>query len=93
MTNYAQHLKKLIDSVIAQGASDLHVSVGVPPIIRVSGNLTSLTSEQSLTEEDVLGLVTELLSPEHKERFLREREIDFSYAYADSARFRGNGYF
>lgn len=78
---------------MAQGASDLHLGVGVQPVIRVSGILTPLLSEPVYKKEDVEGFVGELLSPEHKGRFLEKQEIDFSYAHGTVARFRGNGYF
>ena len=92
MTDYKAKLTTLIESLIAQGASDLHLGVGVQPIMRVSGALTPLLSEALLTQEDMKGFISELLSPEHKKRFEATQEIDFSYSYGDKARFRGNGY-
>ena len=66
MPAYKQKLGSLIETVIAQGASDLHLGAGVQPIIRVSGALTPLLNEQPLTEEDMLGFLDELLTPEKK---------------------------
>lgn len=91
--DYKQKLIQLIEIVIAQGASDLHLGVGSPPVIRVSRVLTPLLSEPALTNDDVLGLLSEMLLPGFKEKFLKEQEVDFSYAYKDKVRFRGNGYF
>lgn len=91
--DYKAKLQSLIETLIAQGASDLHLGEGVTPVVRVSGRLTPLLSEPALTREDMLGIMTELMSKEYKERFLKTQEIDFSYGYADKARFRGNGYF
>jgi twitching motility protein PilT len=91
--DYKQKLVQLIELVIAQGASDLHLSTGVAPIIRVSGSLTPILSEQKLSPEDMLGLISELISPVSLERFLKTQEADFSYAHANIARFRGNAYF
>jgi twitching motility protein PilT len=91
--DYAQKITQLVNTVIAQGASDLHLGAGIQPIIRVSGALTPLLNEASLTPEDTLGLIGTMLTPEQKKRFLETQEIDFSYAPAGSARFRGNGYF
>jgi twitching motility protein PilT len=93
MPQYQEKLAKLIEQLIAQGASDLHIGAGAQPVIRVSGALTPLISEQKLTPEDMLGYADALMSPEHKKRFLANQEIDFSYAYGEKARFRGNGYF
>ncbi len=90
---YAQKIEQLIGVVVSQGASDLHLEAGVQPIIRVSGALTPILSEPVLSDEDTLGILTVMLSPESKKRFLETQEIDFSYTYDNSARFRGNGYF
>ncbi len=85
-------LQELIDSTIAQGASDLHLGQGSVPIIRVSGAMTPI-SQPILTKEDLLGFLDALMTPERKKSFLETQEVDFSYAYGEKARFRGNGYF
>lgn len=91
--DYTKKLEQLIEMLIAQGASDMHLAVGVQPVIRVSRVLTPLLSEPKLTNEDVMGLLSVMLPPGFAERFKQEQEIDFSYAYQDKVRFRGNGYF
>ena len=91
--DYKQKLTQLIEIVVAQGASDLHLSTGVQPTIRVSGSLTPVLSEAKLTAEDMLGLLSEMLPPARKQKFLDSQEADFSYAHAALARFRGNAYF
>jgi twitching motility protein PilT len=93
MPNYAQKLEQLIDILVAQGGSDLHLSAGIQPIIRVSGALTPLLNEAALTSQDMLGLVSVMLPGEKKQKFLDTQEADFSYAHEDKARFRGNAYF
>lgn len=93
MPQYKEKLIKLIDQLIAQGASDLHLGEQVQPVIRVSGVLTPLIAEPPITKEDMQGYADALMIPEHKKRFLETQEIDFSYAYGDKVRFRGNGYF
>lgn len=92
MPNYAQKLETMIGALVSQGASDLHLSVGAQPIVRVSGQLTPLLNEPKLTREDMQGLISVLLSPELLKRFTEKQEIDFSYSYGEVARFRGNGY-
>ena len=82
----------LMDILLSQGASDLHLAVGTQPVIRVSGVLNPILTQPKLTSEDVLGLLSVMLRPEHKERFLNTEEIDFSYGYGEKARFRGNGF-
>lgn len=92
--DYQKKLHGLIEVLIAQGASDLHLGEGVAPVIRVSSRLTPLLSEAVLTKEDMVGMVEVLMSPEYKKRFLETREVDFSYSHGEKdARFRGNGYF
>ncbi len=93
MPDYKKKLEGLIELTIAQGASDLHLGAGVRPIIRVSGVMTTIVAEPLLTHDDLLGLISAMLTPERKERFLKEQEVDFSYAHGERARFRGNGYF
>lgn len=92
MPDYKKKLEDLIDLVIAQGASDLHLGEGVQPIIRVSGSLTPLLSEVALTKEDMQGMVATLMSPANQKRFTELQEVDFSYSQGEKARFRGNGY-
>jgi twitching motility protein PilT len=91
--DYKKKLTTFIEAVISQGASDLHLIAGNHPIIRVSGALVPLLSEEKLTAEDTMGLIVELLTETSKKRFLETQEVDFSYAYGEKARFRGNGYF
>ncbi len=89
--DYLKELNELIDITIKEGASDLHLSAGYQPTVRVSGMLIPLVKKNVLTPEDSVGLMKVLLTPDQQERFLAEKEIDFSYSYQnDAARFRGN---
>ncbi len=89
---HKQKLEALIEHVVKEGGSDLHLTEGRLPVIRATGSLVSLTNVEPLTKEDMLGFLSELLNPENKEKFLSTKEIDFSYSNADT-RFRGNGFF
>lgn len=93
MNDYKKELEDLVMIVANEGASDLHLSQGRHPTVRVSGTLIPLLKKPVLSSADMMGLLTALVSPENKERFLKQREIDFSYALGDKVRFRGNGYF
>jgi twitching motility protein PilT len=93
MNDYKKELEDLVTIVANEGASDLHISSGSHPTVRVSGTLIPLLKKPILSDADMLGLITALLSPSNKELFLKQREIDFSYALGDKVRFRGNGYF
>ncbi len=91
--DYKKELSELIDMVIKEGASDLHISEGRHPTIRVSGFLIPIVKKNPLTKQDTEGLVGELVSKENKERFYITREVDFSYMHSSGVRFRGNGFF
>jgi twitching motility protein PilT len=90
---YRKELDDLISIVIKENASDIHLSEGRQPTIRVSGFLVPLVKKENLSKEDTLGLLKELLSEENFEFFLKNKELDFSYSYKDGSRFRGNAYF
>lgn len=93
MLDYKKELEDLILSVIREGGSDIHISTQRHPTIRVAGNLISLVKKPLLTAEDTLGFLSELVSKEVKEEFLKSKEADFSYTYGSEARFRGNAFF
>ena len=92
MNDYKALLEKFIAAVVQQDASDLHLSEGRPPTIRVSGVLIPLLKEQPLTRADMEGLATVLLTKEAHDKFTATKEVDFSYTNKTSARFRGNGF-
>ena len=83
-------LDELIESVIKEDASDLHLAEGREPIIRVAGQLIPLTGKGTLTAANLEDFLNVFLSKESKELFERDRQVDFSYNYKDKARFRGN---
>lgn len=91
--DYSKTLEELILNVAREDASDLHISVGRHPTLRVAGQLLPLVEKGMLTPEMTEGLVIAMLTPEQKEEFLREKEIDFSFAYKDKLRFRVNAFF
>lgn len=93
MMDYSQKLNELLLTAAKQNASDLHIGVGRRPTLRVDGVLIPLAKEPILTKEDTDGLVFSLLTPEQKQRFLTEKQLDFSYNFEDKARFRVNVYF
>jgi len=79
--------------VAQQGGSDLHLSVGRPPIIRIDGKLYPISGEGKMTASGVEESVRAVLNDEQWERLKRERQIDFSIDLAEKARFRSNVYF
>lgn len=90
--NSKELLNSLIKIVVEEDGSDLHLSAGYNPAVRVHGEMFFLRKMNVLSNEDIEGIVSELLNPEHKEKFFKEKEVDFSYD-ADGFRFRGNCFF
>lgn len=90
---FESSLKQFIDIVMKEGGSDLHLSVDSAPTVRVDGVLVSVANVPALTSEDTLGLLKVMISKEELERFLAEKEIDFSYQLENGTRFRGNAFF
>ncbi len=93
MKDYKKELQDLIAIVLEEGASDLHISAGRYPTIRITDTLVPLTKKDHITREDALGFAQIMLTDEHFEEFLATKEMDFSFEYKNKARFRGNAYF
>ncbi|MFZ2887008.1 MAG: PilT/PilU family type 4a pilus ATPase [Minisyncoccia bacterium] len=91
--DYEAQLKKYINVLVHEGASDLHFSTGAHPTIRVSGNLAPMLKEPVLAADDTLGFLKAMLAEDKVKRFLANLEIDFAYETGDGTRFRGNAYF
>lgn len=85
-------IRELLEQTFKQKASDLHLVVNYLPSIRINGSLGPILGQEALTPEKIEELVFNLLSPEQKEQFLANKELDISYATA-FARFRVNLYF
>jgi twitching motility protein PilT len=82
-------IDKLFHLLKERKGSDLHLSVGAPPIIRISGDLTPLTSTP-LPQEETRKLLYEIMNPAQQKRFEEEKELDFAYSVPGLARFRSN---
>lgn len=90
--DYKKEIEDLVNLILKEGASDLHLSSGRMPIIRVSGNLIPLIKKPILTEADMKGFSGVFLTPVSRELLEKEKNVDFSYSLTN-ARFRGNIYF
>lgn len=91
--DYKRELDDIIDIVIGEKGSDIHLSVGSHPIIRVDGSLIPLVKKPVLTNADVSAFLHVLLNKEQADKFFETREVDFSFAAKGGVRFRGNGFF
>ena len=83
-------LRTLLDEMIGKDASDLHISAGDRPKLRVDGDIVSSTVDHVLTPRDTLQLAYSVLTENQKKRFEMEDELDFSFGIANLSRFRGN---
>src|SRR3954470_8082149 len=82
-------LPALLKTMVDQGASDLHITVGVPPEFRISGKMAKVKVD-ALVPADTKEICYSVLTDAQKAEFEKNLEIDFSFGIKDLARFRGN---
>ncbi len=85
-------IEVLLEEVVKKKASDLHLQVGLPPMLRVDGALAPVTGADSLTDEAVETLIFAVLDEDQKQILLKDKEFDFSFAFGDLGRFRVNAF-
>lgn len=85
-----QRLKNLLRLAAEQGASDLHIVVGRPPILRIDGKLYPLTQEPFTESEDAKEFADALMEKKHRAILENEGSVDFSYSLEDKVHFRVN---
>jgi twitching motility protein PilT len=79
--------------MVEQNASDVHISPGLPPAMRVNGKITPLTDFPNLDPADTREIVYSVLNDSQRKKFENERQLDLSYAIPGVARFRVNVFF
>jgi twitching motility protein PilT len=84
------NLRSLLEEMIERNASDLHITAGERPKLRIDGEITSSRIEHVLTPKDTLQLAYSILTENQKKRFELEDELDFSFGIQGLSRFRGN---
>jgi twitching motility protein PilT len=84
---------ELLEIVLERGASDLHLTAGAPPTIRVHGDLIRLVDYPILSPRALQGMIYAILPQKMRERLEQELELDMSYALPGKARFRVNVYY
>ncbi len=92
MTPQQTLIEGLFDLLIKEGGSDLHISAGRIPTVRISTQLVTLVNQVPLTQEDMKGILLFLLGEDKLNRFIANNEIDFSYDHKGMGRLRGNAY-
>ena len=88
MTNTLHSIDDLLTVVVERNASDLHLTAGSPPVIRVTGRLERLPDYEELTPEQIRTLMYRILSTEQQKVLETRRQIDFSHSIPGLARFR-----
>jgi len=78
--------------LVEQNGSDVHIITGIPPTLRIDGELQPIPGAPSLTKDQAEALIVPLMSQEQKDYALINKEIDFGYSYKDKGRFRINVY-
>src|SRR5213593_1951125 len=86
-------IDELLEHMVARDASDLHVTVGTPPVIRVRGEIERVDDYNPLTPEETQELLYRILSSEQQKNLEIKRQLDFSHSIPGLARFRVNVYF
>ena len=86
----ALNLRVLLEEMIERGASDLHITAGERPKLRVDGDITSSNIDFVMQPKDTMQLAYSVLTENQKKRFEMEDELDFSFGIQNLARFRGN---
>lgn len=86
-------IQEILEIGIARNASDVHLQVGAYPTLRLDGKLEPITKSDPPTPEVIEKLVLSLCTPEQKELLIANREIDFSFALGEVARFRVNAFY
>src|SRR6266571_2594875 len=88
----AATMHDLLTILVERGASDLHITTGTYPQIRLHGKLTSLTQFEQLSPQDTQRLAYSVLNEGQKQKFEEENELDLSFGIQRLARFRCNVY-
>jgi twitching motility protein PilT len=88
----ALRIENLLEECLKRKASDLHLQVGLPPILRIDGSLIAIASLPNLTDQMVKSLVFATLDEQQQKILLKDKEFDYSFAFGDLARFRVNAF-
>jgi twitching motility protein PilT len=91
--DHQAYIHELFDTVLHENGSDIHISAGRYPSVRVSGQLIFLMKARIPTKEDMVSILKVMLDEKKVERFMEDQEVDFAYTYQEKNRFRCNAYF
>ena len=92
MENRELRIEVLLEDVVRRRASDLHIQVGLPPMLRIDGALTPVAGFGPLDEAQVERLVFAILDQNQQQVLMKDKEFDFSFAFGNLGRFRVNAF-
>lgn len=92
MNNQELRIEVLLEEVVRKRASDLHLQVGLPPMLRVDGSLLPVAGFNPLDEQQVEALVFAILDQDQQQILMKDKEFDFSFAFGTLGRFRVNAF-
>ena len=92
MDNKELKIEILLEEVVRKRASDLHLQVGLPPMLRVDGSLTPIVGIDPLDEQMVETLIFAVLDQDQRQILSKDKEFDFSFAFGTLGRFRANAF-
>ncbi|MFA5746632.1 MAG: PilT/PilU family type 4a pilus ATPase [Candidatus Paceibacterota bacterium] len=91
--DYNSYVKQLLTLAVEEEASDLHICADHPPVLRIERKLIPLVKVQRLTPQDTQQIAFFLMNEDQRNRFLIEKELDFSYSFEEKSRFRINAFY
>ena len=92
MNNQQLRIEVLLEEVVRRKASDLHLQVGLPPMLRIDGSLVPIAGFNPLDEAGVETLIFAILDQDQRQILLKDKEFDFSFAFGTLGRFRVNAF-
>ncbi|AKM80721.1 TPA: type IV pilus twitching motility protein PilT [Candidatus Saccharibacteria bacterium] len=92
MANQELRIEILLEEVVRRRASDLHLQVSLPPMLRIDGSLVPVAGMSALDEAAVEALIFAILDPDQQQILEKDKEFDFSFAFGALGRFRVNAY-
>lgn len=91
--NHKEEIDNLVQTIVQEQGSDIHLSEGRNPVIRVAGTLIPLMKKSPSTKEDMMGFLDILIPKDRLSKIAEKKEVDFAYSHEQKFRFRGNVFF
>ncbi|MEI6022923.1 MAG: PilT/PilU family type 4a pilus ATPase [bacterium] len=92
MNKFKDYFDALVETLLQQDGSDIHLTAGLAPALRINGELVFLEGHQKLLKEDIDGILAAVLTEKNLATFTFHHDLDFSYQYKESTRLRGNAF-